>query len=166
MKKKIDQLFDWATLFSKWMTVIASVCMAIMMVVVFSDIVGTKFFKASVPGALDITEELMVFLTLLPMAYLAAEKRHINITLLEMRMSERGRYFAEILKYGVATLISGVLTWRVFIGFQKALAIKQLKGGIDIPTWPANLITAFSFGILTLVLFLHLLKSVADTTRD
>lgn len=166
MKKFILQLLDWVTIISKWLTILASCCIAVMMVIVFADIVGTKFFKVSIPGALDISEELMVFLTLLPLAYLAAVKGHINITLLESRWSPGIRFIIEIFKYVIATAISAIITWRVFVGFQKAYQVMELKSGLDMPTWPANLATVIAFGFLTLAWFLQLAKTLVTGMED
>jgi TRAP-type C4-dicarboxylate transport system permease small subunit len=165
MKKIILQLFDWTEIISKWLTVLAACCIAIMMVIVFADIVGTKFFKVSIPGALDISEELMVFLTLLPLAYLAAQKGHINITLVESRLSPGPRFILDIIKYGIATVITGIITWRVYFGFLKAYQVMELKGGLNMPTWPANLVTVIAFGFLTLVWFLQLAKTLLSRSE-
>lgn len=160
MKRLVIQIFDWAERITKGLTILAAGCIAVMMVIIFVDIVGTKFFSASIPGALDICEELMVFLTLLPLAYLAAQKRHVSITLLEPHLSSKFRFIVEVVKYVIATAITGIITWRVFVEFQKTYAVMQLKSGLDMPTWPANLATVIAFGFLTLVWLLHLAKTL------
>jgi TRAP-type C4-dicarboxylate transport system permease small subunit len=165
MKRYIFQLFDWIARITRWLTILAACCLAIMMVIVFIDIIGTKFFRMSIPGALDISEELMVFLTLLPLAYLAAEKGHIRITLLESRLSPGIRFIVEIIQYVIATAITGIITWRVFVEFQKTYQFMQLKSGLDMPIWPANLATVIAFGFLTLVWFLQLAKTLATKLK-
>lgn len=166
MKRFVLQLFDLIERITKWLTILAACCIAVMMVIIFVDIVGTKFFSVSIPGALDISEELMVFLTLLPLAYLAAQKGHVNITLMEPRLSSRIRFIVEIIKYGIATAITGIITWRVFVEFQKTYEVMQLKSGLDMPTWPANLATVIAFGFLTLVWFLQLAKTLVTILED
>jgi TRAP-type C4-dicarboxylate transport system permease small subunit len=166
MKRLVLNLFDWTAKITKWLTILAACCIAAMMVIIFLDIVGTKFFGVSIPGALDISEELMVFLTLLPLAYLAAEKGHINITLLESRLSPGVRFFLEITQYVIATAITGIITWRVFVQFQKSYQFMQLKSGLDMPTWPANLATVIAFGFLTLVWFLQLSKTLVTKLEE
>jgi TRAP-type C4-dicarboxylate transport system permease small subunit len=142
------------------LAILAAVSIAILMIINFTDIIGTKFFLRSVPGALDISEELMVFLTLLPIAFVALERGHIRITLLEGRMPLAVRFVLQIIQYVIATLITGFITWRVFVQFQKTLEFMQLKEGLDLPVWPANLVTVVSFGFLTLVWIVLLAKTV------
>jgi TRAP-type C4-dicarboxylate transport system permease small subunit len=160
MRNFVLQAFDVATKITRWLAILAAVCIAILMIVNFTDIIGTKFFLRSVPGALDISEELMVFLTLLPIAFIALERGHIRITLLEGRMPPALRFVLQIIQYVIATLITGFITWRVFVQFQKTLEVMQLKEGIDLPIWPANLAVTISFGFLTLVWMLLLAKTV------
>lgn len=166
MKRIVLHLFDWIARITKWLTILAACCIAVMMVIIFFDIVGTKFFGVSIPGALDISEELMVFLTLLPLAYLAAEKGHINITLLESRLPPGIRFLLEIVQYVIATGITGIITWRVFVQFQKSYQFMQLKSGLDMPVWPANLVTVIAFGFLTLVWFLQLAKTLVSRLEE
>lgn len=155
-------LLDIAIKVTRWLTILAAVCIAVLMVVNFFDIIGSKFFLKSVPGALDISEELMVCLTLLPISYVALERGHIRITLLEERMPARVQLILRILQYLIATLISGFITARVFVQFQKTLRIMQLKEGIDLPIWPGNLAVTLSFGILTVVWVLLLVKTLVE----
>lgn len=160
MRNVVLQAFDVATKITRWLAILAAVGMAVLMIVNFTDVIGTKFFLRSIPGALDISEELMVFMTLLPIAFVALERGHIRITLLEGRMPPAVRFVLQIIQYGMATLITGFITWRVFVQFQKTLEFVELKQGLDLPVWPANLVTVISFGFLTLVWMLLLAKTL------
>jgi len=161
MRNCVLKAFAIVTKITSWLAILAAVSIAILMIINFTDIIGTKFFLRSVPGTLDISEELMVFLTLLPIAFVALERGHIRITLLEGRMPPAVRFVLQIIQYVIAMLITGFITWRVFVQFQKTLAVVQLKEGLDLPIWPANLVTVISFGFLTLVWILALAKTVA-----
>jgi TRAP-type C4-dicarboxylate transport system permease small subunit len=161
MRNPILQAIDIATKITRWLAILAAVGMAVLMIVNFTDVIGTKFFLRSVPGALDISEELMVFLTLLPIAFIALERGHIRIILLEGRMTPVVRFVLQIIQYVIAVLITGFITWRVFVQFQKTVKFMQLKEGLDLPVWPANLATVIAFGFLTLVWMLLLAKTLA-----
>jgi TRAP-type C4-dicarboxylate transport system permease small subunit len=86
MEKTIVQLTHVATVISKAFSIVAALAVGVLMVVNFCDIIGTEFFLASVPGAIDISEELMVVLTLLPIAYIDLERGDIRITMIEDRL--------------------------------------------------------------------------------
>ena len=160
MKNSVIQLLEVATKITRWLAILAAVSIAVLMAVNFIDIIGTKFFLRSIPGALDISEEFMVFMTLLPLAFVALERGHIRITLLEGRMPPAARFVLQIIQYVIATLITGFITWRVFVQFQKTFEVMQLKQGVDLPVWPSNLAAVISFGFLTLVWLLLLAKTL------
>ena len=159
MRNCVLQALDIATKITRWLAILAAVSIAVMMVVNFADIVGTKFFLRSVPGALDISQELMVLVSLLPLAFIALGRGHIRITLLEEHLPFVVRFILQNVQYVIATLITGFITWRVFVQFQKTVEVMQLKEGLDLPLWPANLAVVISFGFLTLVWILLLAKT-------
>jgi TRAP-type C4-dicarboxylate transport system permease small subunit len=96
----------------------------------------------------------------LPLAFIALERGHIRITLLEEHLPSIVRFVLQIVQYVIATLITGFITWRVFAQFQKTIEVVSLKEGIDLPIWPANLAVVISFGFLTLVWILLLAKKL------
>ncbi len=160
MRNFVLRALDVATKITRWLAILAAVCIAVMMIINFTDIIGTKFFLRSVPGALDISEELMVLVTLLPLAFIALERGHIRITLLTEHLSPSLRFVLQVIQYAIATLITGFITWRVFVGFQGTVKVMDLKEGIDLPIWPANLAVVIAFGFLTLVWILLLAKTL------
>jgi TRAP-type C4-dicarboxylate transport system permease small subunit len=162
MKKIFLKLFDHSIKVTRWLVILAAVGIGALMVVNFIDIIGSKFFLTSIPGALDISEELMVLLTLLPIAYIALERGHIRITLLEERMNPKVRFGMRLFQYAVAALITGFITSRVFVQFHKAVNSMQLKEGIDLPIWPANLAVVIAFGFLTIVWVLLLARTLFE----
>jgi TRAP-type C4-dicarboxylate transport system permease small subunit len=160
MRNFVLQTLDAATRITRWLAILSAVSIAIMMVINFTDIIGTKFFLRSVPGALDISEELMIFVTLLPLAFIALERGHIRITLVTEHLPSAVRFVLQIVQYAIATLITGFITCRVFVQFQKTVEVMDLKEGLDLPIWPANLAVVIAFGFLTLVWMLLLAKTL------
>ena len=122
------------------------------------DVIAAKWLGWSIPGALDITEELMVFISILPIAYVAAERGHINITFVEERFSAKTRRNLLAMGYVIAILVISFVTWRVFTRFLTALQFGQLKKGIDLVIWPANLAVVLGFAFLAVIYILLLVK--------
>jgi TRAP-type C4-dicarboxylate transport system permease small subunit len=115
---------------------------------------------------LDISEELMVLVTLLPLAFIALERGHIRITLLEEHLPSVVRFVLQIVQYVIATLITGFITCRVFVQFQKTIEVMDLKEGLDLPIWPANLAVVIAFGFLTVVWMLLLAKTLVVSSKQ
>jgi TRAP-type C4-dicarboxylate transport system permease small subunit len=160
MKGFVLQTFDLTTRITRWLVVVASAAIGVLMIVNFTDIIGTKFFGMSIPGALDISEDLMVLVTLLPIAFIALERGHIRITLLEEHLPLTIRFALEVIQYVAAALITGFITVRAFAELQKTIEVVTLKAGLDLPVWPANVVVVISFGFLTLVWLLLLAKAL------
>lgn len=160
MKDLFLALIDSAKKVTKWLVVIAAVAIGVMEIIDFTDVVMAKFFKHSVPGALDITEEVMVLVALFPIAYIALERGHIHISMVRNIIHPALHFCVEILQYVLAALISGFITIRVFAQFKTTLATMTLKEGIDMPIWPANLATVIAFAFLTLVWVLLLARTL------
>jgi TRAP-type C4-dicarboxylate transport system permease small subunit len=136
------------------------------MVVNFVDVIGTKFFGKSIPGALDITEELMVFMTLLPLGYVALERGHIRVTLLDAPMTPKKTFIIRIFQYSLAAIITAILTSRTFMYFLKKIKVMTLKEGVDLPIWPANMAVVISFFFLTIVWLTLLARTIAEGIEE
>ena len=108
----------------------------------------------------------MVFLTLLPIAFVQLHRGHINITFLQDRMSPKRQYAMRIFQYVISIGVMCFWTWRSFIQFQATLADREMKYGIDFPLWPANLAVVLSFAVLTLVLVLLLMKMIFSKSEE
>ncbi len=162
MRSFLPRSIDIVTRISRWLAILGAVCLAVMMIINVIDIVASKWFQWSIPGALDISEELMVFLTILPIAYIALERGHIMISVVKDRLSRKGQFALLVLRYAMGTLVMGFFTWRTFTQFQNTIVVGQLKAGIALPIWPANLAVVLGFGFLTLVWLLLLVKALNE----
>jgi TRAP-type C4-dicarboxylate transport system permease small subunit len=156
----IDRSLVIITRISRWLVYVAAGCLAIGMVLNTVDVVATKWFGWSIPGALDITEELMVYITILPIAYLAVERGHINITIVQDRVSTGANHVLRITGYSIGLVVMAFMTWRVFTRFTYALNAMELKKGLDLPIWPANLVVVLGFGFLALLYLLLLIRTL------
>jgi TRAP-type C4-dicarboxylate transport system permease small subunit len=158
----ILKLINIATKATRVLVIIAAVGIGVMALINFTDVVLAKFFKHSVPGALDITEEIMVLVALFPIAYICLERGHVHISLGRRIMHPTIHFMVKIFQYILAALISGFITSRCFSQFQTTFSTMTLKEGISMPIWPANLAVVIAFGFLTIVWILLLAKTLAD----
>lgn len=154
----IDKILRRVKTICKWLAFFSAACLCITMILNFVDVVGTKWFGWSIPGALDFTEELMVFMTIPPLAYIALERGHINIAIVEEHVRTKVRIGLRILSYTIGFLVMSFFTWRVFYHFIYTIEFHKLKEGIDFPIWPANLAVFIGFAFLALVYILLVLR--------
>lgn len=129
------------------------------------DVMGTKLLGTSIPGTIDFTEEFMVFLTMLPLAHVALEKRHIRFSLIEERFPPRLRALLRAFQAILASLICAFVSWRTYYHLKGVIETMELKRGVDFPVWPAAFVVCFSFALLSMawgVLFLEALRRKGD----
>jgi len=158
----LNKLINIVTKITKWMAYIGAISLGILMVLLVIDIVASKWLGWSVPGAMDFSEELMVFLTILPIAYIVLERKHISISVLEDRLKAAGRLTLVIIQYITGIAVSAFITWRTFTHLVYTIEVNKLKAGIDFPIWPANLVVVIGFGFLTIVWILVLARTLVE----
>lgn len=90
------------------------------------------------------------------------ERGHINISMLEERLPQAGRFACLIITCLVGLVIAGFVCWRTFTQFQFAFEGQLGKTGFtQLPIWPSNLVVTISFGFFALTWLLLLIKALA-----
>jgi TRAP-type C4-dicarboxylate transport system permease small subunit len=127
----------WITRVCKWLAVIAAFCGGLMMTIAVIDVVGHTFFRYSIPMGVEFIEELNVFLVFLVVAYVALERGHIRITVLERHFSPGLIRVLRLFGYllGIATF--GVASWQSWDYMLYAISVPLEKAGVvDFLRWP------------------------------
>ncbi|MFH0768416.1 MAG: TRAP transporter small permease [Chloroflexota bacterium] len=160
MPMRVDTVTDIVTKVTKWVTIVSAICLAAMLLINVIEVVGTKWFHWSLLGHLELTEQLMVLVSILPIAFIALERGHIRITMVVERIASAGRSALafEVLGYVLGTLVMVFLTWRAFLQMQYAMNVDLTTSVFSIPIWSTNLAIVIGFGLLALSWLLLLVK--------
>ena len=67
---------------------IASILLALMVLLISVDVFGRYVLNRSIKGAVDIIEEILIFIVFFGMAEVAAKKENIKVDLITSRFSE------------------------------------------------------------------------------
>lgn len=145
-----------------WISWISGIFVIIVMILSVVDITSAKFFSRPIPGTLDIVGELMVFVVVLPLAYVTLKRGHIRIDVLEHHIGKAGRYVLKIIQALIGVAIMGFMTWRtsVYVGY--VVKAEMETGTIFLPIWPANVAIVVGCGMFTLVCVLLLCKALLE----
>ena len=95
-----------------WCAEISSVLIFVLVLLITADIIGRYVFLSPVPGTLEITESLMVFIVFLAYAHTEAGKHNIRIQIIERRITQRQKYLLDALAYTLGILVFGVICWQ------------------------------------------------------
>lgn len=158
---------DVLTKVTRWFAFAAAAFLGVAMMIGFIDVIGGKFFNLPFIAMKEFTEELNVGLVFLAIGYLAMERGHIRITLLESHLSVRIRFALRIFSNVVGILVIGVLSWGAFVQLQIQVVENVYKfGEVSIPVWPGGLAVFLGFVFLLIALMLLLGKQLASNSKE
>jgi TRAP-type C4-dicarboxylate transport system permease small subunit len=114
----------WVTRVCKWLSMVAAFCGGLMMIIAVIDVIGHSFFRIAIPMGVEFIEELNVYLVFLAIAYVALERGHIRITVVE-RLMPNGL----ILVFRLLGCLIGIAVF----SFASLQALKYTLYGISVP---------------------------------
>ena len=133
-----------------------------------ANVLSRRFFNAPITGTLEITEVLMVFAILLPMAYTQMRRGHIRVTLITGMFPSRIRKYFFVFSLVVGCIFAAWATYASFNFFLRSYNINEHAwGSIRIPIYPAKGAVALGMFLLSVQYFLDAIRvGVFDIEED
>ncbi len=151
----------------RWFVYIAAASAGVMMLLAFTDVIGAKFFHHGILGAGEMIEELNIVLVFMAIAYVQADKGHIRITFLEKYMSSWLNHALRLAGYFLGVLISGFLSWRALVLFQKHISVMATKeGAVSFILWPFSLALLIGLILLTIVFLANFITGMVTRSEQ
>jgi TRAP-type C4-dicarboxylate transport system permease small subunit len=149
------------TSLNKWLSIVAAVFCALIMIIATIDVITAKVFSTSVPGAQGLIEEFNVVAVFLTIAYVAHERGHVRITLFERWMSDKLILAFKLLGYIIGTCICSFCCWRAWTLLLESIEQHTQKyGAIDFPVWPFQITVVLGFALLAITFLLLFVKEM------
>jgi len=146
---------------SRYFAVLGFIVLAMMAVWILID-VCSGIFNWGLPGMVDWVEVLNVICIALPLSYVTLQRRHISMTLIEAHLSDRGKHVLEVIVLVAMFLYSALLAWRVSIeGWYSLKMWERNDVGMIVYWFPAKLMLAFGFIMLTIAVIFQLIGAVS-----
>jgi len=165
MSDKIGRLERVANSFSHWLNWVAGVGLVAMVSLTVADIIGIKFFKHPIPGAIEMVGFLGVVVTAFAIAYTQVLRGHIQVEFFVMRMP--GRVQAAITAFisllGMA--LFALLAWRSYDFALVLWSTGEVSMTQRIPFYPFVHAIAFCCLPVCLVLLVGFLKSITRAVK-
>lgn len=156
MKRLIRSI---ATLFA----IVAALCVLAMMGMTVADVTARAVTGRSVPGAQEITEQLMVALVFLGMAFAYHRHEHVAVTIVTRALPLRPRATVRVLG---RVILLGLVVWMIWMtgeGAWRSYVRGEIRFGLlQVPVWPAR--AAIPIGLAAFAL--SILSDMADRIRD
>lgn len=133
----------------------------LMMLLGVANVVG-DFLKYPIPGAVEWTEVLMVFVIFLAVIWVTDQKGHITVTILNRYLSERVTRVTDLLVLTLVAFFFGIMAWQLSIF--AVYSVKQWEYTeviINVYWFPAKIAAAVGCILTVIVLIFQIVQSVA-----
>lgn len=139
--------------------------MVAMLALTVADIIGIKFFKAPVPGAIEIVGFLAVTVTAFAIAHTYVLRGHIRVEFFVMRLPQRLQAAIAAFVSLLCTGLFALLAWQSYAYGRVLQTTGEVSMTQNIPFYPFVYAIAFCCLPLCLLLLLELVKSVVKAVR-
>ena len=128
----------------------AAVCLVVIMLVAFFNVLGEKIFHKGIPASTEIIKYLHVPAVFLCCAYVTLDRGQTAIDLLSQKFPEKMQSVIAVFSHALGTAISAFLGYRGVIQMLKHIEVHAMSNvtGFGFPLWPFSLI--FSLGLFML----------------
>ena len=148
------------------MSVVAAYVLFVMMSLTVADVLGRYLFFRPVTGAHELVGFLLVCAATWGLAYCQLQKRHIRVTFLFERLSQKTGAIITILAYVIGLGISSLMFWQVVKLFNRYLVKGVETETLGMPYTPFIIILAIGVLMLAIILIKDLIHSFISLRRE
>jgi TRAP-type C4-dicarboxylate transport system permease small subunit len=139
----------------------ACVVLALMMYLVFADVLLRYAFTAPIAGSVEIIYCLMGLLIAMGLGLVTYENGHVRVDIITTVLPPKGRAACDALAHFLSVIAAGLICWRLAI-----TAIDQTRDlnetqVLALPVWLVALVMALCSILLVLTLILHLFSALS-----
>jgi len=140
------------TSLSRILNMISSCILAAMMLLTTSDVCMRFFFNRPITGATELTQDMMVYLSFLGLAWCAATKSHLKVDLIMDHLPPRVQAVIDALTVLAGLCVAALISWQNIV---EALVMQKMKitsSLLKLPVYPNYYIVALGCALLCLVM--------------
>ena len=165
MSGKIERWEKFANSSSNWLNWVAGAGLVAMVSLIMADIIGIKFFKWPIPGAIEMVGFLGVVVTAFAIAYTQILRGHIQVEFFVMRLPRRAQASITALVSLLGIALFALLAWRSYDFARVLQSTGEVSMTQGIPFYPFVYAIAFCCIPVCLVLLVEFLKSVTKVVK-
>lgn len=145
---------------SRIMNIFASAVLVAMMLLTVADVCLRYFLRQPILGTTELTENMMVCMAFLALAWCAGQQGHLRVDLIVSLLSPRMQAVCDSITSMVGLIVVALIAWRSFV---EGLAVRQLNiisSLLKIPAFPFYYVVAFGSALLALVMIAQLVQHI------
>ena len=136
-----------------------------MTIVTVTDVAGRYLFNRPLPGALELSELLMVFLVFGAFAVTELRNGHVDIDVVVNKLPRYARALSETFAATLSTAFWGVITWRTALHAQNVWHAGETTPNLGLPIAPFVWVAAAGTLLFTLALVARIVAAFQRLTR-
>lgn len=150
---------------SRVLNIIGVTCLVVMMLLTVTDVFMRYVLTQPIKGSVELTEYLMAVVGFFGLAWCAAKRGHAKVDLLLTHFSARTQAVFDSLTYLLALTVVPLVAWRGIEASNYAREIGQHSFMLKIPAYPFFMAMGIGFLVLSLVLFVLMVKSIVKAVQ-
>ena len=150
---------------SRFLLLIGQFSLVVMVLLTVTDVFLRYVFNRPILGSYELTEFMMAILVFSSIGYTMAVKRHVVVDLVVTKLSQRARDILECFTSLIAFILFSIVTWRNVLQAGTAWERNDVTAELFIPISPFILFVAIGIGVLSLVLFVQFIQSLAKAIK-
>ena len=153
---------------TKAAAIVASIILAVMMLLTVCDVVGRYCFNRPITGTWELVGLFLVCAGTWGWGYAQMKKGHISVNIILQRLSRRAQTILRSIAYLIGFAGFSLMCWQVFLMAKRYIFLT--RGGVTeilgIPYYPFMLMLMISSGLLALTILIDLLRSLAGVEPE
>jgi tripartite ATP-independent transporter DctM subunit len=150
---------------SRAMDSIGQGVLALMVLLITTDVVLRYFFNRPIKGCYEIVELMLVVIVYLGLAFVQVKKAHISVTLVTEKLSPRAVAVLESATYLLCLGIFVLITWQCAVKAEVLRVDGTSSDLLLIPNYPFLWVVVFGSAVLCLTFLKDFLKAAGDVIR-
>jgi len=135
----------------KWVSYLAAVALALVMILAVADVISAKFFSKSIPNATEYIQYLNVAIVFLAMAYVQVDSGHTTVDIFYTHFPKAVQWIIHFVFYLGGIAINGFFGWRgIVLMMDKMATHARSSQAIGFLLWP--FVAMMSIGLFLVAL--------------
>jgi TRAP-type C4-dicarboxylate transport system permease small subunit len=137
----------------------------LMVLLTVTDVCLRYIFNSPILGSYEITQFMMAILIFASVGYTMAVKEHVSVDLVITKLPKRVRALLEAITCVLACGLFAVAAWRTVVHVGTTWKRHDVSADLFIPVSPFVLFVALGLAVLSLVLLVQFIQSLARVLK-
>jgi len=150
---------------SRFLYVIGQFILVLMVLITVVDVFLRYVLNRPILGSYELTQFMMAILVFASVGYTMTVKGHVIVDLATTRLSQRAQALIECITSLLGAILFAIVTWRNVLQAGIAWRRHDVSAELFITTSPFILFVAVGIAVLSLVLVVQFIQSLAKAIR-